>query len=61
MILPDLQLAVHLAPHTRVAPHQFAAVVAEGSLQEEQGLILLKLHWDSLNIAVFLFSRICSF
>lgn len=38
MILPDLQLAVHLAPHTHIAPHQFAAVVAEGSLQGRTGV-----------------------
>lgn len=61
MFLPDLQLTVHLAPHTHVAPSHFAAVVAAGSLQEEQGLIPLKLDWDSLNIAVFLFTGICSF
>lgn len=31
IVLPDLQLAVHLAPHAGVAPIQLAAVVAERS------------------------------
>lgn len=34
---PDLQLTIHLAPDTRVAPEQLAAVVTAGALRQEEG------------------------
>lgn len=36
VVLPDLQLAAHLAPDARVAPVNLAAVVAAGALGEEE-------------------------
>lgn len=36
VVVPDLQLAAHLAPDARVAPVYLAAVVAEGALREEE-------------------------
>lgn len=34
VVLPDLHLTAHLAPHAGVAPHYLAAVVAAGPLRE---------------------------
>lgn len=57
MVLPDFQLAVHLAPHAGVAPIQFAAVVAEGSLwkgrQEEGKSVTLRPRWESEGFRLF--------
>lgn len=40
---PELQLAMHLAPDARVAPHDLAAVVTERTLREgEKSKQLLK-------------------
>lgn len=37
VVLPDLQLAAHLAPDAGVAPVHLAAVVAAGALREAEG------------------------